>query len=1437
MKNFLFTLLFLLAIPCFMVAQKNTKMAKGLKSLDEVPRLVMPALNNEALLAAELDRRGPGIAPKFAEHLEVNISPATNGTWETAFNGNEVWRMRIHSAGAKSLNLGFTKYYMPPGGTLILYTPKRSEVLGPFTPSDNEEHEQLWTPVVPGDELIIEVQVPASEKENLQLELTSVNHDYVGFAEMSLLSGSCNLDVICSEVDGWAIVDGYRDIIRSVAVISQGGGTFCTGFLVNNANNDCTPFFMTANHCGINSAGDAASLVAYWNFESPVCRQPNSPASGGNGNGQLNDFNTGAIHRASYAPSDFSLVEFDDPVSETANAFFAGWSTEYVMPQDTVICIHHPSTDEKRISFEFQPTQPGNGLNGNVTTIDNADHVIIPDWDIGTTEGGSSGSPLFNNQKQVVGQLHGGAALCGNDAYDSFGWFHTSWTGGGTPNTALRFWLDPNETGIISIDGKDCSYGITVNDSYQELCAPQEAVFTLTPTENFVGNVTLSTSGLPAGAIATFGQNPVAPNTSTTLTITTSGVATGQYSILINATDGVDEGSSTVVISVIAGAPDAVNLTTPNNMATNVTTAPIFNWTDAGGGSTYRIEVATDDAFSNIVQAAEGLSNNSYSSSFLDVLTTYYWRIRSSNICGDGPWSATWSFTTGEINCGIIPASDVPVTIIGDENETVTSTIFISSEVAIAYLILRDLNVSHTWVGDVSATLTSPSGTVVQLFDRPGVSGGGLGCANDNMLVTFDDNATNTATDFENMCEDLPAIEGTFQSIGLLSSFINEPALGNWVLTVVDHVNNDGGAINGWSLDICTIELLDVSMTPSENTFEACTGEQVTFTIALGEDFENSGVNLTVSGNPVGSDVSFSNNPASAGSVVTVTISNITTTGTFNINIIGNDGINNNLTTVMLTTNSTPAAVNLSAPDNMATAVAIAPVFTWTDVGAGSTYRIEVATDDAFSNTVVAEEDLSNTTFSSTFLNVLTTYYWRVRASNNCGEGPWSASWSFTTGENECGILPATDGPMTIIGDENETVTSTIFINSIEEITSIILRDLDISHTYVGDLSATLTSPSGTVVQLFDRPGVPASGFGCANSDLLVSFDDNATNTATDFENTCDDTPAIGGTFQAINPLSAFLGEQTLGNWVLSVTDHANNDGGALHSWSLEICTGEVVDVSMTPSENTFEVCTSEPIIFTITLGEDFGSSGVNLTASGNPAGSAVSFSNNPAPAGSVVTVTISNFTSAGTFNININGSDGINNSFTTVSVTTNSAPFLSNLTSPAINSTGVSLTPTLQWTASALALNYRLEVATDINFLNVFLDQTITATSYLMDLLEYNTTYFWRVTAQNGCGGSPSTIFNFTTEVNVGTDELEGNAFDLLPNPTNGNVNILFAQPMDKELTVEVYGINGQLLQQQFYNQAVSNIPLELNYANGVYVIRLVTAKAAVARRVLLQR
>ena len=389
-----------------------------------------------AARAEDQDRDEMGLAPRFALTDPVLITPDTDGTWEALDSRFDLWRLRITSPGALSLNLGFSRYRLPKGGRLTLYPADAEGLEDPrgvrtFTDRDNEAHGELWTPVVLGDDIVIELVVPRESRHDFELELTSINAGYRFFGEPTEVfvdkSGYCNVDVICPEGDDW------RREISTVGVISTGGTTYCSGFMINNTAQDSRPLFMTANHCEI-GLSNAPSLVVYWNFESPTCGQQ--------GGGVLNQFMTGSVYLASSVASDFTLLEMDDPVDLAHEVSFAGWNKTAADPTSAV-AIHHPNTDEKSISLENDPltttsyygtTPPGNGT-----------HLRVADWDLGTTESGSSGSPLFDQDHHVVGQLHGGDAACGNDLPDWYGRLSYSWP-------SISQYLDPLGTGAETID-------------------------------------------------------------------------------------------------------------------------------------------------------------------------------------------------------------------------------------------------------------------------------------------------------------------------------------------------------------------------------------------------------------------------------------------------------------------------------------------------------------------------------------------------------------------------------------------------------------------------------------------------------------------------------------------------------------------------------------------------------------------------------------------------------------------------------------------------------------------------------------------------------------------------------------------------------------------------------------------------------------------------
>lgn len=1019
MKIHHYTLVFLTSILCFgLSAQSDSRIAQNSLKWVEIEKIDLPELDNAALLASEMSRRAPGLAPKYAENIAVDISPLSSGTWSYT-NDHAIWRLIIESKNAKSLNLGFTRYEMPEGGTLVMYNEEQSEIVGPFSAQDNETHSELWTPILQDDNLVVEVVLPIDKKDDLRLHLGFVNHDFMGFGQV--VSGSCNLDVICGTADGFDIVEGYRDIIRSVAVIGTGGGTFCTGFLINNVNGDGKPFFMTAAHCGIN-AGNAASLVTYWKFENSTCRQPNSAASGGNGDGQLNIFNTGSTYRAGYAPTDFTLVELDDPIPDAAQGFMAGYSLSQTMSLDTTIGIHHPSTDEKRISFEFGDTYRGNWGSGN-SADPNGDHIIVPDWDIGTTEGGSSGSPLFDKEKRVIGQLHGGGAACGNDLYDSYGWFYASWEGGGTPGTRLRDWLDPDNTGVTSVNGLDLDLFVSANPSNTSICAPQDITIDIQISPNFEDAVSLSLSPAPpAGVVASFSQNPVNPGENVTLSFAnTQNFGAGSFSFNIEGTDGTNTTNTTVGINSVIASPEATTLTEPADQIIDVPTNLNFAWENQADTELYDFQIATDANFVNVVTTINDIAGTSTSvTNNLDILTDYFWRVRGINICGAGDWTNAFTFKTASIFCSTSPYLGDPQVIGTSAGDLASAIQEISQTGFINEVKISNLQIDHTYVGDLNARLIAPSGTSVLLFDRIGADGGGYGCGSNNLVLSFSDFATATAQELESTCNDNPAASGEFQPLEPLSVFNGEDPNGVWTVEVADFAASDGGEIVAFDIDICASLPNTTDIIPVADEIEICQNSSQTFSILIGTAYNNP-VTLSASGIPASVVLTYSENPATPGSSVDVTIaSGNTPVGDYMVEWLGNDGINSGNGGINLEIIDEPVSFLLNSPSDGAYDEPQLTEFNWESSPGATSYLLEIF--EQGTAVVVASETVTES-MATVALAIGGKYDWTVTSFNDCGEAAAINTWSFD-----------------VIGDLG-------FSSNVNNVNSCIETDIDFSLT------------------------------------------------------------------------------------------------------------------------------------------------------------------------------------------------------------------------------------------------------------------------------------------------------------------------------------------------------------------------------------------------------
>ncbi|MCB2230797.1 trypsin-like peptidase domain-containing protein [bacterium] len=393
---------------------------------------LMPSINVDELRAEDA-LEGKDVPQRFGWPFEVDFTLTNSGTWDTLSNGDRVWRLRIASQGAYSINLLFDRFDIPRGARLFVYNTEKTHVIGSFTSQNMKVDKKFATQPVEGEQIIVEYYEPYLVRGKGEIEISTVVHAYrdlfnrhkdKGFGD----SGSCNNNVHCPEAADW------QDEVRSVAmIINQNGSRWCSGSMVNNVRQDLAPYFLTANHC---LTGVESQWVFVFNYESPNCTNIDGP---------LNQTITGGTVLGNSSTSDYGLIELSVDVPESYNAYFNGWSAIDVAATSAV-GIHHPAGDIKKISWENDPLASTAylGAPGSGDT-----HWRVFDWDDGTTEGGSSGSPLYDQNHRVVGQLHGGYAACGNDDEDWYGKFSRSWTLG------LSAILDPDNTGALTLDGRD----------------------------------------------------------------------------------------------------------------------------------------------------------------------------------------------------------------------------------------------------------------------------------------------------------------------------------------------------------------------------------------------------------------------------------------------------------------------------------------------------------------------------------------------------------------------------------------------------------------------------------------------------------------------------------------------------------------------------------------------------------------------------------------------------------------------------------------------------------------------------------------------------------------------------------------------------------------------------------------------------------------------
>lgn len=375
--------------------------------------------------------------------------------WKNTVVGGKVAAISFNAEGAYGLRLGVLVKQLPGSATVRVYTQsapdkvfqisgqailqliERNQAAGDLS----DAARTWWTPDTGEGEATLEVELPPGVAasaldiavpqlshifENLSLPTAQEYKEQVEAAKINE-SDTCNLDANCYSENAQE-----RNAVARMLFTKDGGSYLCTGTLMNDTQNSFKPYFLTANHC-ISTQTVASSLETRWFYRSPSCNSGTLQSSTvrKTGGAQL-------LYASGNTDTAFMLLN-DTPPGGT---LFAGWSANTVAAGTSVVGLHHPSGDLLKISFgavnsqaNCQPTTGSgfqcSGTSGNYYRVS---------WSQGTTEGGSSGSALFQGG-YVVGTLYGGSATCTNrSAYDYYGRFDVAY------NAALKAWLNPAST-------------------------------------------------------------------------------------------------------------------------------------------------------------------------------------------------------------------------------------------------------------------------------------------------------------------------------------------------------------------------------------------------------------------------------------------------------------------------------------------------------------------------------------------------------------------------------------------------------------------------------------------------------------------------------------------------------------------------------------------------------------------------------------------------------------------------------------------------------------------------------------------------------------------------------------------------------------------------------------------------------------------------------
>ncbi|MDR3134012.1 MAG: choice-of-anchor J domain-containing protein [Prevotellaceae bacterium] len=491
--------------PSFAPANKSVQIVREVKSLEK-PDIV-------SLKAEDKIRAERGLMPRISQILPANYTMENSGEWLTLETGERIWQLRLKSSGAIALSLLYDRFYLPEGSKLFIYSANKKHVVGAFTSADNPKFgPEFSTEMIAGDEIILEYVPPtAADKESSQLQedkndatltladntLTAsqalskallkdsrqpvisisgvayvYNNALIGvakdFYDHPMIPGdegsadACMININCPEGGDW------QNQKKGVAATLQYIGTdgyLCSGTILNNTAKDRTPYFLMAYHCGEGaSTSDLNRWQFYFHFERTGCDNSSPRASYRTAIGAQR-----LVESNINGGSDGLLLRLNTNIPDDWDIYFNGWNRSNT-PLSSGAGIHHPAGDLKKISFVDASAISSTWNSSNATGATNAHWRIT--WATvngkkSVTQGGSSGSPLFDENGLVVGSLSGGNGTrgdeCNTNTYSLYGklWWH--WDQSPNPNQHMSKYLDPIGSGVTTLDGMYSADEVSAN--------------------------------------------------------------------------------------------------------------------------------------------------------------------------------------------------------------------------------------------------------------------------------------------------------------------------------------------------------------------------------------------------------------------------------------------------------------------------------------------------------------------------------------------------------------------------------------------------------------------------------------------------------------------------------------------------------------------------------------------------------------------------------------------------------------------------------------------------------------------------------------------------------------------------------------------------------------------------------------------------------------